>query len=284
MSRGVYSAILLALAAEGHGQFLRSWSGGASYSSSGRFSSWISNFAKSSTGARDQHGRMHHQVQESHAKSMSSDDGIQHVAAQASCKDGLCKGETVHAVQAAPTSSMGWPQRMPAGLQAMLEDLVDSPRLMEPRPKASPPLPFRTGIVVPLKQPMFVVQLRPVLRGSRPLALTDGETQPSPVARVAPRGHHHDPNIMGHMAVMMAGVYCALAVSILTTVLLFSRRCAGKAEARELPIRSLAEPLAPVEEAAALPAAAARQVVAPAKTPLQQYLLDVYSRAQERAC
>lgn len=276
MLRGLHSAILLALTVEGQGQNLRSWSGGLSYSSEGGFSSWTSNFFKRSTWTRDEYGHTHHQVQESHTKSVSSDDGVQRLASHTVCKDGLCREETVHAVQASPTSSVGWPQRMPAGIHAMMEHLIDSPRLMEPRPQAPPSMPFRVGIVVPAK-PMLIVQLRPALRGSHPIALTDGETQPSPEARVAPHGHN-DPTMQEFK--MMAGFYLALVASILGSFLILSK-CVGKAEAREPQIRTLAEPLAPVEETAALPAAAPRQVMIPAPTPTQKYLLDVYARAQE---
>lgn len=181
----------------------------------------------------------------------------------------------LHAVQAGPVSSADWPsKRLPTGLQAMLEQFVDSPRLMGPKHQAPPPA-FRIGTVLPPK-PLLVMQLHPALRGSHPVVVTDGEAHSMLVG--------HAKSTMRDFPLWAGVCFLALAGSVLSSLLLLSR-CAGKVEARTPQIRTLAEPLAPApaeESPAALPAANVRRGGTPSPAPTRKYLLDVYARAQTR--
>mmetsp|Transcript_112127 Transcript_112127/g.362036 ORF Transcript_112127/g.362036 Transcript_112127/m.362036 type:complete len:265 (+) Transcript_112127:83-877(+) len=180
-------------------------------------SSW---FASSSVWTPGSDGRMHQQVHEVRSETIQqSGMPTQHTQSEVACKDGRCQ-QTVSIMQAAPAPRLG------------LFGILVSPSLRTPLLGHGALMASRLAGSAPVR-----VAAPPQPQLARPAS--------GPAANVDPLA-----GLAASFAAVAVGVFgSAAAVAALA-------KCHRGASARERPLQSLGEPLAPAQEAACRPAKA----------------------------
>lgn len=229
---------------------------------------------------------MHQKVQESHTETFATGQGTKQVETKTLCADGLCQQETVTMIKpgvanAAPQMPM--PGRM-ARLDAMMERIMGSMRMpMAPVVHVEgppPPMPMRSPM------PVMVVSSSPNLRGM--LARISGGAPRYTMAPVmqsvpVPPPQYHKFSIDGLTKPLLAAALAASSL-IFAMILAALKYGQSRVSAREVGLRSLAEPLAPTDASPKLDKAATSALPTTEEfctsAVAKEYLQSLYTTAQ----